>query len=344
MTRKTMKVCLVGEYSGSRDEGMKNTASYLIRELSKHLEVLPLDVKSVFRKTFWKQLRSFKPQIIHYVPGPSLISFILAKVLSLYSSNAKVVMSAVHPSLSSVTRRFVSLLKPDLILTQSYDTEEMFNNLGLKTEFLPSGVDVERFIPVSTEARNSLRDKYGLSREDFIVLHVGSIAGNRNLQVLPELQKMGNRVIIVGSTSTKMNRQVYQMLKQGGCWVWTDYFENLEEVYALSDCYVFPTTDRIGCIELPLSILEAMSCNLPVISTRFGAVPRVFEEGDGLFFIREETDFHPIIDSIKNGTMEIRTREKVLPYSWEKIASKLGEVYEQLLTSNSCREPKALCT
>ena len=62
----------------------------------------------------------------------------------------------------------------------------------------------------------------------------------------------------------------------------TEYITHLEEIYALSDCYVFPTTDRRYCVEMPLSVLEAMSCNLPMLTTRFGALPGVFEEASGL--------------------------------------------------------------
>ena len=67
---------------------------------------------------------------------------------------------------------------------------------------------------------------------------------------------------------------------------------NIEEVYALSDCYVFPTPpmNKINSIEIPLSVLEAMACNLSVITTKFGALPKVFEEGDGLIFVDDGED------------------------------------------------------
>ena len=36
---------------------------------------------------------------------------------------------------------------------------------------------------------------------------------------------------------------------------------------------MFSTVDPKACIETPLSVLEALSCNIPVITTKFGSLP-----------------------------------------------------------------------
>ncbi len=325
-----MKICLVGEYSGRLDEGMKNITFYLTKELSKHNEVLNLNPKAAFSASFWRKARNFRPHIIHYVPGPSLQSFILARALGLYYGGAKVVMSAFHPAIPSFSQRFIPLLKPDIVLIQSHRTEKMFSNLACRTAFLPSGVDIESFSPVSLETKNKLREKHGIDRGKFIVLHVGHLNKGRNLQVLEQLQGDGNQVLIVGSTSTRADQGVYRRLEQKGCLVWNNYLGNIEEVYALADGYIFPTLEAINAIELPLSVMEAMACNLPVVSTRFGALDRVFSEGDGLFFVETETEFADRVEQLKAGAIEVKTREKVLPYSWEKVAARVEEIYADL--------------
>ena len=45
-----MKICLIGEYSGELDEGMKNIAFHLTRELSMRNEVLNLSPKAAFSR------------------------------------------------------------------------------------------------------------------------------------------------------------------------------------------------------------------------------------------------------------------------------------------------------
>ncbi|MGB7533089.1 MAG: glycosyltransferase family 4 protein [Halobacteriota archaeon] len=340
-----MKICILGNTTGNIDEGMKKITFNIARELSKNHDILTLNPLEVFSWDFWRAIKNFKPQIIHYIPGPSIKSFILVKTLSIYLKDAKTIISATHPgfygirgfsyglsyALSSILKNFVPLLKPDLILTQSYDSEEMFKSMGCKTEFLPNGVRADKFVPVSADIKERLREKYRIDKRKFVLLHVGPIKRERNIQIFKKLQGHGNQVIIAGSTSTGMEDDLIQELRDQGCLIWTGYHQNIEDVYALSDCFVFPAMIGMSSIELPLSVMEAMSCNLPVISTRFGALNRAFPGEDGLIFVDKEDDFLQGIEKIKNGNIEIRTREKVLLYSWENIVKRLEETYERVL-------------
>jgi len=335
-----MKICLLGEFSGDLDEGMRIVSSHFAEELSNQHQILTSDLRNVFTKEFWKNIKNFNPDIIHYIHGPSIRSFILLKMLSFRCRNAKTVMSAMHPGLSFLSKAFIPLLKPDIILVQSYETEAMFKRLGCLTEFLPCGVDVNKFRPVTWRVKEELREKYGIDKDKFVILHIGSIKEGRNIQLLKKLQGKDNQVLIVGSSSTGMDSKVYEDLVESGCVIWLKYIENIEEVYAISDCYVYPTVRRYDLldraiadsIEMPLTVLEAMACNLPVITTRFGALPRVFKDGNGLFFVENEKGIFTASEETKNRS-KINTREKVMPYSWDNVSKKLERIYETLLRS-----------
>lgn len=333
-----MKICLLGEYSENLDEGMRKVSFYFAEELKKRHQILTLDLRNAFTNAFWKAIKNFNPEIVHYIHGPSIKSFVLLKMISLYRRDSKTVMSAMHQGFTFLSKWFIPLFKPDMILTQSYETEEMFRRVGCRTEFLPCGVDVEKFKQVSEENKKELKRKYGFDEDQFVILHVGSIKEGRNVQLLEKLQSSDDRVLIVGSSSTGLNSKSHQSLEEAGCIVWRKYIKNIDEVYTISDCYVYPTVSRYDflgraiadSIELPLSVLEAMSCNLPIISTRFGALPRVFKEGDGLFFVEKEKDFFMALGEVKNG-VKVKTREKVLPHSWENVGKKLDEIYTMLI-------------
>ena len=326
-----MNICLLGEYSGTLDEGMKKVSYHFADELLKYHDVLTLDLRGTF-KSFWKDVKNFNPEIIHYIHGPSIKSFVFLKFTSLCCRDAKTVMSAMHPGFSFLSKQFIPMFKPDMILVQSYETEAIFEKLGCKTDFLPCGTDIETFSPVTIRAKEEIREKYGIEKGKFVILHVGSIKAGRNVQLLEKLQTGNNQVVIVGAVSPGIDRNLVQRLKKSKCLVWTKYLENIEEIYALSDCYLFPTLpeNKLNAIEMPLSVLEAMACNLPVVTTRFGTLPRVFKEGDGLFFAENENDFSTMIENIKSTDIKVKTREKALPYSWENIGKKLDEIYEHL--------------
>lgn len=336
-----MKVCLLGEFHGDLDEGMRKSSFHISHDLSKNHQLLLLDLRKVTLKSFWRDLNEFNPEIVHYIHGSSIKSFLLLKIISLYCRDAKTIISMMRPHFS-ISKHLISFIKPDLTLVQSDEMERMLKALKCKTEFLSTGgVDTEKFNPSLRINKEELRVKYGINREKFVMLHIGSIKEGRNMLWLKRLQGKSddNQVLIVGAVSQGIQQDSLHQLEQAGCIVWTKYFNRVEEIYALSDCYVFPVLpkkDMLGrniasCIEIPLSVLEAMSCNLLVITTRFGALPRIFEGGNGLMFVNEEEDFFAAMEKIKNADITIKTRDKVLPHSWENIALRLEGIYEELI-------------
>jgi len=339
-----LRVSLIGEYAGDPDEGMKNVMHCLTKELSKHHEIMQLSIEDakyrVFRDprisflspNFLAKIKKFQPQVIHYIPfsGLTFFCFMRAKVIAHYARNAKIVISCLQPprDYSYLSKKMISTLKPDLILVQSRKTTRILKNLGMRTRFLPNGVDIKKFIPVSEKTKEKMRKKYELDNR-FIILHVGHINNARNVRILGDLAEGDDSVIIVGSTSTKADKDLIKYLKKKGGIVWLRYFENIHEIYGLSDCYIFPTIREFSSIEIPLSILEAMACNLPVISTRFGGLVDIIEEGDGFYFFNEFYEAKNKIEEVRNG-VEVKTRKKVLPYSWENVISELDKIYREL--------------
>lgn len=332
-----MKICLVGGYKNYPDEGMKNLGFYLSKELSNYHEVMCLDAReNIFSIPSWRKVKSFNPQIVHVFMRPSLVTFGIAKIFKLYCNDAKLIVSAIQPPLNYFfIKALIPLFKLDLMLIQSYKTEKIFGELGYKTAFLPSGVDTSRFIPVQSGIKEKIREKYGIDKEKFVVLHVGHINKGRNLEIFKTINKSEKdvEVILIGSTNVpNFDEHVYNDLKKNGCKIWRRYFKNLEEIYQLSDCYVFPTIDESHAIGVPLSIMEAMACNLPIISTKFGGLNRIFKEGEGMLFVDNLNNIKEKIEIVKSKSLAINTRKQVLPYSWEKVTSDLEEIYGNLVS------------
>lgn len=320
-----MKICLVGHHVEQPDEGVRKITYYLRRELARRHDVLQLGIA---HPKGWRSVRAFQPDIIHHVLSPTLLGLAAAKVLSFLYKPAATVISAPHPDLRSLGKA-ASLFRPDLLLVQAEDSERMFRSLGYRTQFLPNGVDIERYVPANGPTKARLRQKYKVDQESFVILHVASLKRGRNLQLMQSLQRDDSQVLILGRPSEAKDSPLLRELRQQGCMVWTDYFPHVEEIYALSDCYVFPTADRRYCVEMPLSVVEAMSCNLPVVTTRFGALPRVFQAGEGLLFADGNGDLARGLDEVKDGLVT-RTRDKVLPYAWDNVVTSLEQMYIDL--------------
>lgn len=324
-----MRLCLIGDTREPLDEGMKKTAYHLAKALSAYCDLLVLNPFDAFSRRFWISLIQFRPDIIHYVPGPSLRSFILLAAAK-RTASAKSVMSLTHPSPAPPAIFISPFLRPDLLLAQSFRTGQTYRALGRSIKYMPNGVDTGRFHPVTAKEKQRLRFKYGLDPGRFLILHVGNTCKIRDLDVLGSLQGRGCQVLVVSSTTIRGDASVAERLRASGCYVWQGYLQKVEEVYGLADCYVFPTQHPRGAIEHPLSVMEAMACNLPVVSRRFGALPRLFEPGEGLFFVDSDDEMRKTVVEIKVRRQPVNTRSKVLAHSWDEIARQIFALYQAL--------------
>ena len=322
-----MKVCLVGHFSDALDEGLRNVAKYLGNALEENgIELKKLSISS-FRK--WNSVQTFRPDIMHFVLTPTTRGVITAKLISKLHPEAKTVISAVHPSL--VGARLLQPFKPDLVLVQSKKSDRLFKSIGCDTRFFPNGVDLEKFKPKSQEDIRRLRDEFGVPMQSFVVLHLASMRKQRNLDAFKTIQRQeGYQVIVVARENEAGGKQLTRELKEAGCLVWRKSFPNIEDIYSMANCYVFPTIEPKACIETPLSVLEAMACNLPVVTSRFGALPGLFPEGSGLFFAEQVEQILGFTHVIKNEKPRVDTRQLVSPYSWAGLAADLTEIYEEL--------------
>jgi glycosyltransferase involved in cell wall biosynthesis len=237
-------------------------------------------------------------------------------------ARVRVVMIATGPSLRGLLREVLArTLGPDLVLTPSASMLRDLRRLGLPAAFIPMGVDLGRFLPVDGETKQRLRRKFGLPQDGPIVLHVGHLRALRNFAwFMKAHQAVGATAVVVGGTTYGADPGVSGQLTETGVHVIDRYLSNIQEVYQLADVYVFPVMDKRAAIGVPLSVLEGMACNLPVVTTPFDGLPKMFAEGDGLFYAGDDGSFVTALQTALTLPPDaVRTREKVLPYSWSNV-------------------------
>jgi glycosyltransferase involved in cell wall biosynthesis len=338
-------VCVISEdLTLPLDEGIKIFAHSLIRSWSRECRTLGLSVRSVgkikashtitmkINRLFLNfKLRSiisrFRPDVVCYVPSASatLFSFLRVWILKLYRPDARVIMVSLQPrDYGWLSRHLIPLFFPDEVFVQDETTMSRLLALGCRAKMLPSGVDLDKFTPVSSERKKELRAKYKLDPKSFTVLHVGHIKRERNIELLVQVRRQYDaQVIFAGSSLPDRERmELTSYLRGQGIIVLDEYLGDIQELYQLSDCYLFLVFSNHACIGTPLSVLEAMACNLPVITVRYGSLPKLFEEGQGLFFADTPEELVQEIADI-NRDNGYDTRAKVLPYSWQNIASNI---------------------
>ena len=122
----------------------------------------------------------------------------------------------------------------------------------------------------------------------------------------------------------RLERDQFQIFK--------GYQPCIEELYQLADCYVFPTTPG-DSISMPLSVLEAMACNLPIITTRFAGLEQHFASGHGFTFIDSSGEIPTRVDESLQSAGACRTRAMVQEFSWEAVTDRLQTYYRGLIAA-----------
>ena len=332
------RVCYIGSFTGPTDEGMRNVADSVLRTQAQHCEVLGVNPSSILFHP--NRLKSFRPDILHYLSGPTILSLALLTLARMETACKRTVVTATHPWLLGM-RLLPAKFKPELVIAQSTNQMKLLEELFGRIVLVPNGVDLQKFKPMETGARKAMRSSMGIAESDFVVLHVGNLRTGRNLEVLARLNQTPRlRAILVSSTTVgHRSAKLAKALRTAGVFIIEDFVPRIQDFYGISDCYVFPTMETGRAIEIPLSVLEAMACNVPVVCTPFGGLPDVLTPNKWLRFAWSPED-------IENRVLEIRqlhgadgerctTRDQALPLSWESIIDRMNYLYDELTNNDA---------
>lgn len=284
------KALIVTELSGHGDEGMRNWIRMASRALARrgHIaEVLRLEGDPRWSSVLPRSLRCVRratSNLFVYVPYSGLTSNALFRHLALRSAAASQVDVLVTLQSDRVVRRLPSVLSPALVAYASERLRDAHHEVARNSCVLPPMVDCERFRP-SEKSRAAIREELGLPNDKPMALHIGHLRSSRGLEVLAELatHRTAN-VALVASTATEPESGVLGMLREAGVLVRREFLPGIEHWYQAADVYVFPVSDLQGSIEVPLTVLEAMACGIPVTATPFGGLPSLFRSSDSLRF------------------------------------------------------------
>lgn len=326
-----MNILIVGDPSGNDDEGMKKIGRRLAAVYSTAMEK-PVRVASV-KEIFTKPGRFEGTEIIHHMGGPSWRTFVYARLIKLCirSGNTKTVISFIHPNWSFMARIAAKVFSPDAAIVQSVKWKNYCESLGLIYWDGPMvGVDLKKFCPVSSIDKMRIRDDLGLPRDKKIVLHVGHLRSGRNLKYLEKLVMKDKYPVVIASTTGHPNNELASWLESKGVLVINKYIQQIEKYYQAADCYVFPTVDPKACIQVPLSVLEAIGCGLPVVTTRYEGLPMFFSEESSALIYVDDLDTLPTKVNEALSFPGHQQEKDLHMFDWAVVGERLLRFYEKL--------------
>jgi len=341
MGAKKEKICLLCEnIEEPFDEGMKKTIVNYIRILKskRNVHVFGRDItghigrpyrlnRLFLNQPFKSDIRDLNPDVVLYFPEASLTAgaLIRGKVISYYSQKPVAIVGLQVRKYSMFAKLILRMVRPDLLFLQSRAAESFYRQQNFKTAYLRSGIDLERFYPISERKKMELRKKWRLPLDKKILLHVGHINENRGLFDLFEIASHSNHVLIIGSTSTVQDEKLKKGLISRGATVVDDYVETIEEIYQMADLYVFPTRIYSAAMEFPLSVLEAMACGLPILTVPYGGLVDYFEKNQCFQYYRNPSDARTLAAEIFSREMNCchSNVENAEKFNWGFVAEDL---------------------
>ncbi len=226
------------------------------------------------------------------------------------------------------------------IIVNSYMVKRQISNYypytEPKIEVIYNGVDTERFnLENKQKWKDDLREKLKISKEEKVLLFVGSDYKRKGLKtVLEALKLLKNkpyRLLVIGRAK---NDEYYKLSEKLGIRdkiLFLGTQKEMEKYYSLADIFALPT------IYDPFSnaTVEAMASAVPVITTKNNGASEIIENGKEGFVLDDFLNSEELAEKIELVSrniekMGINARDKAEKFSIKMATNKILSLIESL--------------
>jgi len=330
-------VCLKGAGIFTKELEIRNIPVFIL-----NIKKKPLSIFNVYII-----IKRIKPDIIQsFLFVSNIIGRILGKL-----AGVKVIISSqrsvdkwrkwYHWKIDRLTSKFTTL-----IISNSFSGKRILVEKGkIKPEkiiVIPNGVK-------SDQKRNLyLKREMGFDVEETVIGTVGNLREVKDhkifIKVASEISRKFQSIKFLIAGKGPLERELKKIAELSGLKkkiVFVGFIKEIEKVYSIIDIFVL-TSFWEGC---PLSILEAMSFGIPVVSFSVGDVPYIIQNGKDGFFVKDR-DFIELIEKIKlllkNETLRDKigknAKEKIKrEFTVEKMVKRYTDIYLNLLKQHKTK-------
>ena len=212
-----------------------------------------------------------------------------------------------------------------------------------KISVIPDGVDTNKFHPL--EKSQELCEKYRIATNDKVIAYVGSLTETKGpdvlLKALPRIRrKVPNvKLLVVGDGPLRVRLEhEARELGVGDIITFMGYrlHDELPNIMNLAHLGIVPSRSE----GISLALLEFMACGKAVVATRVGGNTEVVQHNINGILV-EPKNPSSLADGIiqalsqcRNEEMGKNARTLSLQYDWSVVASRISEVYHNLINNS----------
>jgi glycosyltransferase involved in cell wall biosynthesis len=224
------------------------------------------------------------------------------------------------------------------------ELHQYYEHYDRKVRVVHNGVDTEKFKPV--EDKRKIKRELGFNPNDIVILSVGRLYARKGLFTLIEsMPRVAKRfpnakfVISGKGQSNEMNKLIAHAERLGvrDNIVFTGYFpdKKLPKLYQTADIFAFSTFYE----HHPFAVLEALSSQLPVVTTNVGGIPETITNGKNGFMCQpfDANEFSERIAFLLEHPeaakeMAFQARKTIVErFDWRLVVQKVLKVYDEAL-------------
>lgn len=311
-----MKIHIISTANGQVNEGMRNVATHIAKALETDCRVERSGLKDMGAIIH----NSISCDCTLIFARANKLVYWLARLVSALSRNVWIVC------VQKPDQKFMDLvkkhpLKVNYLTLVEKDLNGVICRSGYEKKTFRVGIQSEKFCPVTASKQCELKKKFGIDPSKPLVVHVGHCSAGRGLEDFATITNAERMVVASGMFE---NAETIACLDQAGVKIHKGYLPHVEEIYQMADVYFFPTHSTEYVISVPLSVMEALSCGVPVIAYRDFSNMAVIPAEDGAITLLE--DKRMLNDAIKSilGRKQERSFLKE-PESWQDVAHEVLE-------------------
>ncbi|MCD7797636.1 MAG: glycosyltransferase [Clostridiales bacterium] len=202
------------------------------------------------------------------------------------------------------------------------------------------GVDTSKFTPADSEEKSKLREEYGYSDDDFIMIYPADFSFRKNqpmlLKALKEVTEKHKNVRLLLPGFEQNAASTKELCKELGLEKYVDFLDyrrDIDKLDGLSDVSV-STSRQEG---LPINLVEAMALGNAIVATDVRGNRDLVDNGENGFLVKlndysalaEKLDFL-IENRSEIDRMGQSSAKKVEKYSIPKVNESMLKIYREL--------------
>lgn len=230
------------------------------------------------------------------------------------------------------------------VIVPSGKMMEMMRRYGVETpvHVIPSGISLEKYGQVSPDDRRKMRERFGVSEREFLLVYAGRLAKEKRLEeiftFLKEMPDPAQRLLIVGDGPHRaaLERKAEE-LGIGGQLIFAGMVpqQEIQKYYCAGDVFVNASDSETQ----GLTYMEAMASGLPLLCKRDECLADVIRYGENGFLYETREEFLDIVSMLKSSrgirkAIGEQARDTVFEkYSVQAFARACIEVYQCIKSS-----------